>query len=97
MLNSMEDAKRKFEEKYSGVFVKIPDEDEGRKFFSYGGGLIHNKNYRYGEVLLNFVDRINPAGEPGILLLPDLKVKNLAFTKKRYLSRQEEDKKRTKS
>ena len=97
VLNSMEDAKKKFEEKYSGVFVKIPDEDEGRKFFSYGGGLIHNKNYRYGEVLLNFIDRIKPAGEPGILLLPDLKVKNLAFTKKRYLSRQEEDKKRTKS
>ena len=79
-----EEAKRKFEEKYSAMFVRFPEE-EGRKYFSYGGGLIHNKNYRYGEVVMNFIDRIKPVEEPGIVLLPDLKLKNLAYTKKRYM------------
>ena len=89
---AMEEAKKKVENKYSGQFVKIPDEDEGRRFFSYGGGLVHNKNYRYGEILVRFIDSFKPEGEPGIVLLPDMKVKNLAFTRKRYLERQEEDK-----
>ena len=65
-----------------------------RKFFRYDGGLLHNKNYRYGEVLMNFVDNIKPDGEPGLVLLPDIKIKNLAYTKKRYLKRQEEDNKK---
>ena len=42
---AMENAKKKFEENYSGHFVKI-EEDEGRKNFSYGGGLFYNKNYK---------------------------------------------------
>ena len=46
---------------------------------------------------MNFIDRIKPEGEPGIILLPDMKLKNLAYTKKRYLKRQEEDKKKSKS
>ena len=42
-------------------------------------------------MLLNYVERIKPADEPGIILLPDVKMKRLAFTKKRYLERQEAD------
>ena len=41
---------------------------------------------------LNYIENIKPPGEPGIILLPDVKIKRLAFTKKRYLERQEEDK-----
>ena len=92
---AMEEAKQKFDEKYSGMFVKINDELE-RRYFSYGGGLVYNKNYRYGEVVMNFIDNVKPHGEPGILLLPDVKIKRLAFTKKRYLKRQDEDKKKSK-
>ena len=93
---AMEEAKKKVDEKYSGMFVKINDELE-RRYFSYGGGLVYNKNYRYGEVVMNFIDNVKPQGEPGILLLPDVKIKRLAFTKKRYLRRQEENKKKSKS
>ena len=93
--DAMVESRRKVEQKYSPTFVKIPEDDgESRKFFRYGGGLVHNKNYRYGEVLMNFVDNIKPDGEPGLVLLPDIKIKNLAYTKKRYLKRQEEDNKK---
>ena len=95
--NAMKEAKEKVEHKYSPTFVKIPEDDgESRKFFSYGGGLVYNKNYKYGEVLMNFIDNIKPRGEPGLVLLPDRKIKNLAFTKKRYLKRQEDDIKKPK-
>jgi hypothetical protein len=90
VLDAMEEAKKKVEADYCGQFVRIND-DEERRFFRYGGGLIYNKNYRYGEVVMNFIDRIKPEGEPGIILLPDVKVKRIAYTKKRYLERQEED------
>ena len=95
---AMEEAKKKFDEKYSGMFVKITEDWDGeRRYFSYGGGLVHNKNYRYGEVLVNYIENIKPCGEPGIVLLPDVKIKRLAYTKKRYLARQDEDKKKSKS
>ena len=47
--DAMVQARGKVENKYSPTFVKIPDDDDdcGRRFFSYGGGLVHNKNYRY--------------------------------------------------
>ena len=94
---AMEEARKKFDENYSGMFVKFPDEDGERRYFSYGGGLVHNKNYRYGEILVNYIENIKPAGEPGLVLLPDVKIKSLAYTKKRYLERQEEDLKKSKS
>ena len=94
--NAMEEAKTKFEAKYSGMFVKIND-DIDRRYFSYGGGLVYNKNYRYGEIVMNFIENTKPEGEPGIILLPDIKIKNLAYTKKRYLARQEDEKKKSKS
>ena len=78
------------------MFVKMNDH-EGRRYYSYGGGLVYNKNYRYGEVVLNFIDRIKPQGESGLILLPDVKIKNLAFTKRKYLERQKEDIKKSKA
>ena len=93
--NAMEEAKKKVEEIYSGMFVKITEDGE-RRYYRYGGGLVYNKNYKYGDVLLNYIERIKPHGEPGIILLPDVKIKRLAFTKKRYLERQVEDKKKSK-
>ena len=95
VLDAMEDAKKKFEENYSGQFVKINENGE-RRYYCYGGGMIYNKNYRYGEVFLNYIEKIKPAGEPGITFLPDAKIKKLAYTKKRYLERQENDKKKSK-
>ena len=92
----MDKAKKKFEENYSGMFVKM-NEDCERRYFSYGGGLEYNKKYMHGEIVMNFIENIKPTGEPGIVLLPDVKIKRLAFTKKRYLQRQEEDLKKSKS
>ena len=94
--HAMEEAKKKVEDDYSEQFVKINENDD-RRYFSYGGGMIYNKNYRYGDVVMNYIERIKPLGESGIILLPDVKIKRLAFTKKRYLQRQEEDKKKAKS
>ena len=94
--DAMEKAKKRVEENYSQMFVKMPNEDDERRYFKYGGGIIYNKNYGYAEVLLNYIDTIKPADEPGLILLPDVKVKRLAFTKKRYLERQEGDKKKCK-
>ena len=94
--HAMEEAKKKVEENYSGQFVKI-NEDGERRYYSYGGGMVYNKNYRYGEVLMKYIENIKPCGEPGIILLPDVKIKRLAFTKKRYIDRQEEDKKKVKA
>ena len=90
--DAMEEAKKKVEENYSGQFVKI-NEDGHRRYFSYGGGLVYNKKYLYGDVLLNYIERIKPCGEPGMVLLPDVKIKNLAFTKRRYLELQSQNKK----
>ena len=97
--DAMVQARGKVENKYSPTFVKIPDDDDvdGRRFFSYGGGLVHNKNYRYGEVLVNFINNVKPKEDPGLVLLPDLKIKNLAYTRKRYLKRQDEDNKKQRS
>ena len=84
--DAMEKAKKRFDEKYSQMFVKIPDDDgDERRYFKYGGGIVYNKNYRYAEVVLNYIDKIKPEDEPGIRLLTDVKVKRLAYTKKRYL------------
>ena len=94
--NAMEEAKKKVKEKYSSMFVKIPTDDDTR-FFRYGGGIIYNKNYKYGEVFMNYINNIKPQGEPGITFLPDVKIKRLAFTKRRYLAMQEADKKKIKS
>ena len=94
--DAMEEAKKKLEENYSGQFVNKINEDGGRRYFSYGGGLVYNKNYRYGDIAMNFIESIKPHGEPGIILLPDIKIKRLAFTKRRYLERQEDDKKKSK-
>ena len=63
--DAMEEAKKKVEENYSGQFVKI-NEDEGRRYFSYGGGIVYNKNYKYGEVFMSYIETIKPRGEPGI-------------------------------
>ena len=94
----MEKAKTRVKDKFSRQFVKIPEDDgDERRYFKYGGGIIFNKNYSYGEVFMNYIDNIKPHDEPGIIFLPDMKVKRLAFTKKRYLARQEVDlKKKTK-
>ena len=89
--DAMLEAENKVKANYSGMFVKINEDDE-RRYYSYGGGLIYNKNYKYGEVLMDFINKIKPHGEPGIVLLPDVKIKRLAYTKKRYLELQEEDK-----
>ena len=55
----MKEAKKKFDDKYRDMFVKFPEE-EARRYFSYGGGLIDNKNYSNGEVLMNLIDIVKP-------------------------------------
>ena len=42
---------------YSGMYVKM-NEDCERRYFSYGGGLEYNKNYKYGEIVMNFIENI---------------------------------------
>ena len=93
VLDAMVKAKTRVEDKYSQMFVKIPeDDDDGKRYYKYGGGIIYNKNYSYGEVFMKYIENIKPHDEPGVIFLPDVKLKRLAYTKKRYLARQEDDK-----
>ena len=93
--DAMVKAKARVEDKYSQMFVKITEDDfDERRFFKYGGGIIYNKHYSYGEVLMKYIENIKPVDEPGLIFLPDVKLKRLAYTKKRYLTRQDVDMKK---
>ena len=83
-------ARVKIEDGYSGEFVRI-DQDEDCSWNYYGGSLVYNKNYCYNETVSEFISFCKPAGVSGISFVPDTRLKALAYTKKRYLKRQEED------
>ena len=88
---AMKQARMRIEEGYSGEFVKMVDDDDIYRNY-YGGSLVYNKHYNYNEIVSKFINNCKPAGVSGLSFVPDIRVKNLAYTKKRYLKRQEEDK-----
>ena len=97
--DAMSKAKDKIENGYSGEYVKI-DEGEVHTKKKYGGSLVYNRNYMYNSVLTRFINDCKPQDVAGISTVPDVKIKNLAYTRKRYLERQgvvEVDKKANKN
>ena len=85
----MELAQEKIEFKYSSMFVKIDEDDVKRK--QYKGSIVYNSSYRYNEVLESFLNNIKPAEVLNITMVPGPKLKNIIFTKGRYLKRQNKD------
>ena len=79
----------KVERNYSSEFVKFERTREDRP--QYGGSIIYNGHYKYNEILENFIKNTKPLKAPKIMSKPGRKLKNIAFTKKRYLTRQQED------
>ena len=83
-------AKERIKSSYSNVFVKIGGEIDARKF-SYSGGIEYNSNYDYQGILSDFIRNCEPECGSKLTLLPGTKLKNIAYTKRRYLERQQED------
>ena len=84
----MSDAKDKIETGYSGEYVKMDDGGVQPRRKQYGGSLVYNRNYKYSSILTKFIDDCKPSDVAGISTVPDVRIKTLAFTKKRYLMRQ---------
>ena len=84
---AMDEAKDSIENGYSGEFVKI-DEGDDHPRRQYGGSLVYNRNYKYNSVLTRFINNSKPEDAPGISHVPDVKIKAVSFTRKRYLERQ---------
>ena len=49
---------------------------------------MYNRNYMYNSILTRFINDCKPQDVAGISTVPDVKIKNLAYTRKRYLERQ---------
>ena len=77
-------------ENYTDEYVKIMDDTVDGYRKRYGGGIEFNRIYTYVQIICEFIERVKPVGEPKISLLPGKKVKNILFTKKRYLQKQKE-------
>ena len=90
VLEAMEEAKENIEKNYSGMYVKIEEENEDN-FVYFGGSLEYNGLYKYHEVVKNFIQDCKPVSSPGLLMVPAKKMKSLAYTKNQYLKRQRDD------
>ena len=90
VMEAMKLAGDKIENNYSQMFVKKEDEDRNN-FVYYGGSMVYNGTYKYQEVVENFLKYCKPVWAPKILMVPGQKLKGLAYTKKQYLKRQNED------
>ena len=90
VLEAMEEAKETIEKNYSGMYVKIEEENEDN-YVHFGGSLEYNGLYKYQEVIKNFIQDCKPVSSPGLLMVPGKKMKSLAYTKKQYLKRQIDD------
>ena len=82
-------ARRKSKTDYSEQLVKSVGDDLNR--FQYWGGVEYNGNYNFNGILDRFINGVKPNGAPGLGQKPGVKVKSLAYTKRKYLKRQRED------
>jgi hypothetical protein len=89
-MERMQVAKERIKTSYSNVFVKIGGEIDARKF-SYGGGIEYNSNYDYQGILSDFIRNCEPECGSKLTFLPGTKLKNIAYTKRRYLERQQKE------
>ena len=80
--------------KYNTLFVKYEDEVRMSKH-GYGGSIIYAGSYIYHEVLFDFISRCQSSSggilDLRIVTVPGNKLKGIAYTKKRYLKRQQDD------
>ena len=90
VMERMQVAKERIKTSYSNVFVKIGGEIDARKF-SYGGGIEYNSNYDYQGILSDFIRNCEPECGSKLTFLPGTKLKNIAYTKRRYLERQQKE------
>ena len=88
--NEMSSALSRINSKYSSQYVKIGGDVDERKF-QYGGGIVYNSNYKYNGILVEFIIKCKPETAPKLSLIPGTKLKNIAYTKRRYLKRQQQD------
>ena len=86
----MEDCLSRIEEKYSKQYVKYDETGLGQRF-QYWAGIVYNGNYEYNRLVDKFVRAVKPVGAPQIMKLPGKKIKNIVYTKKRYLKRQRDE------
>ena len=73
---------------YSSEFVKkIMDEKKSQ----FGGSVVYNGGYEYNRILEGFIKMTKPEKAPQIVSRPGNKLKNIAYSKRRYLKRQQQD------
>ena len=86
----MEECLRRIDEDYSKQYVKYNETGLSRRF-QYWGGVVYNGNYEYNNMVDKFIKTIKPVWAPQLVKLPGKKIKNIVYTKKRYLKRQRHD------
>ena len=88
--SEMEECLKRIEKDYSKQFVKYDETGLVRRY-QYWGGVIYNGNYKYNSLIDKFIKAVKPVWAPQLVQIPGKKIKNIAYTKKRYLKRQRED------
>ena len=79
----------KIETNYSSEFVKKALDNERK--IQFGGSVVYNGDYEYNRVLEGFIRMTKPENAPHIVSRPGNKLKSIAYSKRRYLKRQQED------
>ena len=91
LILEMQKAITKIARCYSATYVKMSDIGESnRKRKRYGGGIQYDSTYAYATYVMEFIEKIKSFDEPNLILLPGKKLRNIAYTKKRYLRRMRE-------
>ena len=79
----------KIETNYSSEFVKKALDNERK--IQFGGSVVYNGDYEYNRVLEGFIRMTKQENAPHIVSRPGNKLKSIAYSKRRYLKRQQED------
>ena len=82
------DLKRKIISRYTEHFTRLDSESQIERRYKYGGAIEFSQVYLFTSTASEFISRFRLQGEPRLLLRPGTKLKNLIYTKRRYLMRQ---------
>ena len=83
-----QELKRKIKAGYTEHYTRREYDCEIEKRFKYGGAIDYSQVYGYSRGAYEFIRRMKLKGEPSLLIRPCTKLKNLIYTKRRYLKRQ---------
>ena len=90
VLKEKKQCKKNISEKYSEVMVKKNEIVQQKNFYGgYNGSLEYSSVYNYWIIVSKYLDRVKPTGVANLMAVPGRKLKNLLFTRKNYLKRQE--------